>query len=75
MRTRLRASTSEPPISATDGDGDVLTYTLEGTDEASFDIDESTGQLITKVDLDEETKSSYYSVTVKVDDGIRDRRQ
>ena len=62
------------PISATDEDegteefGDTLTYSLEGTDAASFDIDPSTGQLITKAPLDRETKSSY-SVTVRVDDG------
>ena len=53
------------PISATDSDGDTLTYSLEGTDAASFDIDASTGQLITKAALDE----GVYSVTVKVDDG------
>ena len=62
------------PISATDGDegtlefGNTLTYSLEGTDAASFDIDPSTGQLITKAPLDYETKFSY-SVTVTVDDG------
>ncbi len=65
------------PISATDDDetgddaiefGNTLTYSLSGTDAASFDIDPSTGQLITKAPLDEETKSSY-SVTVTVDDG------
>ena len=56
------------PISATDGEGDVLTYTLGGDDADSFDIDPSTGQLITKADLDTETKSSY-SVTVTADDG------
>ena len=56
------------PISATDDDGDMLTYTLGGNDEASFDIDSSTGQLITKAALDMETKSSYF-VTVTADDG------
>ena len=62
------------PISATDDDedaeefGDTLTYSLEGTDAASFDIDTSTGQLITKAPLDTETKASYL-VTVRVDDG------
>ena len=56
------------PISATDADGDVLTYTLGGDDADSFDIDPSTGQLITKAALDTETKSSY-SVTVTADDG------
>ena len=62
------------PISATDDDetgddaiefGNTLTYKLSGTDAASFDIDTSTGQLITKAPLDEETKDSY-SVTVTV---------
>ena len=56
------------PISATDADGDTLTYSLGGTDEASFDIDTSTGQITTKADLDRETESSY-EVTVTVDDG------
>ena len=64
------------PVLATDDDGDTLTYSLEArvdTDDAraeaaSFDIDPSTGQLITKAALDEETKASY-SVTVKAEDG------
>ena len=69
------------PISATDDDedgdedgenalefGNTLTYKLGGTDAAAFDIDASTGQLITKAPLDEETKSSY-TVMVTVDDG------
>ena len=62
------------PISATDADetgveyGNTLTYSLGGTDAASFDIDPSTGQLITKAPLNFETKESY-SVRVTVDDG------
>ena len=65
------------PISATDPDesgddaieyGNTLTYSLGGTDASSFDIDASTGQLITKAPLDYETKDSY-SVTVTVKDG------
>ena len=65
------------PVSATDGDntgeaakefGDTLTYSLvDENDAASFDIDSSTGQLITKAPLNYETKNSY-SVTVRVDD-------
>ena len=54
------------PVSASDDDddgednndiefGDTLTYSLSGTDAASFDIDASTGQLITKAPLDFET--------------------
>ena len=65
------------PIRATDPDetgddaiefGNTLIYKLGGTDAASFDIDSSTGQLITKAPLDVEAKSQY-SVTVTVDDG------
>ena len=68
------------PISATDPDevgngkgdklefGQTLTYSLGGEDAASFDIDPSTGQLITKAPLDKETKDAY-EVTVTVDDG------
>ena len=74
------------PISATDGDedgegnndiefGDTLTYSLSGTDAASFDIDASTGQLITKAPLDFENPSGgtgnnsiRYGVTVTVKD-------
>ena len=67
------------PISATDPDedgddalefGNTLTYSLEGTDAASFDIDPSTGQLITKAPLDYDDPSNRsYLVTVRVDDG------
>ena len=56
------------PVAATDDDGDSLTYTLGGSDAASFDIVGSTGQLQTKAALDYESKSSY-SVTVSVSDG------
>ncbi len=56
------------PVSATDVDSDTLTYSLGGTDAASFGIDSSTGQLQTSAVLDYETRSSY-SVTVTADDG------
>ena len=46
-------------VEADDGEGDVLTYTLGGTDAASFDIDVATGQLRTKAALDRETKGTY----------------
>ena len=76
------------PVSATDGDedgtgnddiefGDTLTYSLGGTDAASFDIDPSTGQLITKAPLDFENPhggtdndSNNYVVTVTVKDSM-----
>ncbi len=54
-------------VAATDPENDTLTYTLDGDDKASFDIESTTGQLKTKAYLDYETKSSY-SVTVKVSD-------
>ena len=55
-------------ITATDADGDDLTYSLGGTDSASFAIVSSSGQLQTKSALDYESKSSY-EVTVSVSDG------
>ena len=46
---------------------DLLTYTLEGPNASSFDINRVTGQLMTKAALDYEKKSSY-SVKVKATD-------
>ena len=49
------------PVRAIDPDsGDTLTYTLDFTSADFFDIDESTGQLRTKADLDFELQSTYY---------------
>ena len=56
------------PVAATDTDNDALTYTLNGPDATSFDIDNTTGQLRTDADLDYETKNSY-TVTITVSDG------
>ena len=56
------------PITATDADGDTLTYSLGATDTKAFSIDSKTGQLQTKAALDYETKSSY-TLTITVDDG------
>ncbi len=56
------------PVTATDADDDTLTYTLGGADAASFDIDPTSGQLMTKAALDRETKSTY-TVTVTASDG------
>ena len=55
-------------VTATDADNDTLTYTLSGTDAASFDIENTTGQLKTRAALDYETENSY-TVTVTVSDG------
>ena len=55
-------------VAATDADeGDTLNYALGGADADSFSIDASTGQLMTKAELDYETKSSY-TVEVTVTD-------
>ena len=56
------------PVAATDAEDDTLTYGLSGQDAGSFDIDTATGQLMTKADLDHETKS-IYMVTVTANDG------
>ena len=58
------------PVAATDGDGDTLTYGLEGADAASFAIDAASGQLRTKagVDYDFEAAKNRYSVTVTAAD-------
>ena len=55
------------PVAANDANGDALTYALGGTDDASFDIDAATGQLMTLAALNYETKSTY-SVTVTASD-------
>ena len=56
------------PVTATDDDLDTLTYSLDGSDAASFGIVESSGQLQTKAALDHETNPSY-TVTVQAADG------
>ena len=60
-------------LTATDSDGDTLTYTLEGTDAASFDLVTTTdpaAQIRTKagVTYNHEVKPTY-TVVVKADDG------
>ena len=55
------------PVVAIDPNGDTPTYTLAGTDAASFRINGSTGQLRTSAALDFETKSTY-SVVVRATD-------
>ena len=60
------------PLAATDVDaGATLTYSLGGDDAASFDIATSTGQLMTKADLDFETADSH-TVTVTASDGTEE---
>ena len=57
-------------VTATDVDGDTLSYTLGGADMASFDFVGTTGQIRTKanVSYDHEAKPSY-TVTVTASDG------
>ena len=56
------------PVAATAPDSDTLTYSLSGTDAASFDIVGTSGQLQTKAALDYEAKSRH-TVTVSVTNG------
>ena len=55
------------PVSATDDDGDTLSYSLSGTDAGKFSIDSTNGQLRTNAPLDYETKTSY-TVTITASD-------
>ena len=62
------------PVAAEDDDDDILTYTLGDTPaDGAFDIDQATGQIKTKGDLDEDTTDSY-EVTVTATDpaGVSD---
>ena len=58
------------PVTATDSDGDTLTYTLGGADVADFRIDSASGQITVGPDtsLDFETKSMY-ALAVMASDG------
>ena len=57
------------PVTATDGDNDTLTYSLDTAGATSFDIDSTSGQIKTKagVTYDHEATPSYM-ITVKADD-------
>ena len=54
-------------VAATDSDGDTLTYTLT-TGDATFDINATTGQLLTEAALNYETDTSH-TVVIGVSDG------
>ena len=58
------------PVTATDADGDSLTYRLRGVHADSFAIASGTGQLLTKerVAYDHEARGTY-SLTVRASDG------
>ena len=59
------------PFSATDADNDALIYSLSGPDAAGFDIDASSGQLLTKAVLTGASRTTY-KVFVSVSDGKND---
>ena len=60
------------PLRATDADNDILTYSLGGPDAARFDIDASSGQLLTKTVLTGVRRTTY-KVFVSVSDGKDDQ--
>ena len=61
------------PVRATDSDGDSLTYTLGGSDAATFSIGRTSGQLMSRAALDYETKPSYsVGVTARDNSGGSD---
>ena len=65
-------SSDDSPVMATDEDeGSTVTHTLTGADASRFDIEPSTGQLITKSVLDFEAipQKRFFNVTVRADDG------
>jgi methionine-rich copper-binding protein CopC/type III secretion system FlhB-like substrate exporter len=55
--------------SATDADGNTLTYSLGGSDAALLNIDSATGSVTLKSNADYETKTSY-SFSVTASDGL-----
>ena len=57
------------PVAASDSESDTLEYTLSGRDARSFDINSSTGQILTRAALNYESKRSY-SVRVSVRDNM-----
>ena len=57
------------PVSATDADGDLLIYTLDGADSRHFRIVRNSGQIRTRSPLNFEERS-VYTVVVTATDGI-----
>ena len=54
-------------LTASDADGDLLVHMLDGDDADAFDIDRTTGQVMTKAALDYETKNTYMVTVVAMD--------
>ena len=61
-------------VTATDTDGDTLSYVLSGADASSISINSITGVLSFNVAPDYETKATY-SISVTVSDGINETTQ
>ena len=57
------------PFTATDADGDLLTYTLIGANRRTFTIDSDSGQLRTLAELNHEAVASY-ALTIQASDGV-----
>ena len=57
------------PVEAMDVEGNTLTYKLEGTHAASFDIVGDSGQLQTRNPLDYETQTDYEVMVIATDNG------
>ena len=66
--------TSIGTVTATDADGDTLSYSISGTDVASVSINSSSGALSFNTSPDYETRSSY-SIIVTVSDGTNETTQ
>ena len=68
--TNASAENLGAAFTATNTDGSTLSYSLEGTDASSFDIDPDSGQLKTKVGINYDHEATpTLSVTVKASDG------
>ena len=57
------------PLTATDPDGNALTYSLSGADAGHFAIDPATGQVKAKGDLDHEAADTYQVTLAATDSG------
>ncbi len=68
--TSAGVAVGEPIPEAADADDDALTYTLEGTDAASFAFNDTTRQISTGtgVSYNHEAAKNSYEVVVKADD-------
>ncbi len=61
-------SIGEPVQATPDADGDPLTYSISGSFSDLFDVDENTGQLLTKTVFDYEVDRRSHTIFVEVSD-------